>query len=57
MQAVSRVQTGKVFTIQELLGHADLASTRIYAHCSNERLRQAVERIRPAEKQGGELSK
>lgn len=36
-----------VFTIQELLGHADLASTRIYAHCSNQRLRQAVERIRP----------
>ncbi|MFZ5899032.1 MAG: tyrosine-type recombinase/integrase [Bacillota bacterium] len=36
-----------VFTIQELLGHADLASTRIYAHCSSQRLRQAVERIRP----------
>ncbi|ACA59062.1 tyrosine-type recombinase/integrase [Candidatus Desulforudis audaxviator] len=36
-----------VFTIQELMGHADLASTRIYAHCSSKRLREAVERIRP----------
>ncbi|MEW6574638.1 MAG: tyrosine-type recombinase/integrase [Bacillota bacterium] len=36
-----------VFTIQELMGHADLASTRIYAHCSSKRLREAVERLRP----------
>ncbi|MEW6770287.1 MAG: tyrosine-type recombinase/integrase [Bacillota bacterium] len=41
-----------VFTIQELMGHADLASTRIYAHCSSKRLREAVERIRPGHPDG-----
>jgi integrase len=36
-----------IFTIQELMGHADLASTRVYTHCSTKKMREAVERLRP----------
>ena len=33
--------------VQELLGHADLASTQIYTHVSKERLRRVVEQSHP----------
>src|SRR5207247_2333547 len=33
--------------IQEMLGHRSLASTQIYTHVSNRRLRQAYERAHP----------
>lgn len=36
-----------LFVLQELLGHADLGSTRIYSHCSTQKLHDAVELIRP----------
>ncbi|MDQ3273469.1 MAG: tyrosine-type recombinase/integrase, partial [Actinomycetota bacterium] len=34
-------------SVQELLGHASLASTQIYTHVSAERLRRAFEQAHP----------
>lgn len=34
-------------TVQELLGHADIASTQIYTHVDRSHLRQVVKRYHP----------
>ena len=34
-----------LYTVKELLGHADLASTQIYAHLSQEHLKSAVDKL------------
>ena len=34
-------------TVQEILGHSSLATTQIYTHVSNERLRAAFEQAHP----------
>jgi len=34
-------------SVQEMLGHASLATTQIYTHVSNERLRAAFEQAHP----------
>ena len=34
-----------LYTVKELLGHADLKSTQIYAHLSQEHLKSAVDKL------------
>ena len=34
-------------TVQKLLGHADIATTQIYTHVAQDRLRAAVEQAHP----------
>jgi site-specific recombinase XerD len=29
------------------MGHTDLASTRVYTHCSTKKMREVVKRLRP----------
>ena len=36
---------GALDEVQDLLGHASIGSTQIYAHPATERLRRAVERV------------
>ena len=36
--------------IQELLGHKDIATTQIYTHVANEKLKQTVEKFHPLSK-------
>jgi site-specific recombinase XerD len=44
---------GSVDEVQELLGHASLASTQIYIHPDAGRLRAAVDRVPGPREQGG----
>jgi site-specific recombinase XerC len=39
--------SGDLRGVQELLGHADIATTQIYTHVQGERLRRLVETAHP----------